>query len=208
MPLIATIEADIASVATRVQHAVAWLLGMAAVAQKDVQTLEADSPLVKDAIIAGEAAATAHGVPVAAIVAGAEEVLTIAQQIDAATSPTAAPATPPASAGGAAKVVLMLVGLGLAATLAACSASDLAKFSTATGKVQSAVVGFCKKDQPVAGTVATMTADGVAIADPALAMVGTVTGLVVQDVNGACAGLAPVPPPAAGTKVVVPSTAP
>lgn len=80
---IATLEADIASAATRVEHAVAWLLGMAAVAQKDLQALEADSPLVKDAIIAGEAAATAHGVPVAQIVAGAEEVLAIAQKIDA-----------------------------------------------------------------------------------------------------------------------------
>jgi len=81
---LATVEADIAAGATAVEHAVAWLLGMAQIARKDVQTLEAESPLVKDAIIAGEAAAVAHGVPVAAIVTGAEAVLAMAQQVDAA----------------------------------------------------------------------------------------------------------------------------
>jgi hypothetical protein len=86
---LATVEADIAAAASTAEHAVAWLLGMAQLARKDVQTLEAASPLVKDAIIAGEAAATAHGVPVAAIVAGAEEVLAMAQQIDAAHVPAA-----------------------------------------------------------------------------------------------------------------------
>jgi hypothetical protein len=81
---LATIEADIAAAATAAEHAVAWLLGMAVVARKDVQTLEAESPLVKAAIIAGEAAASAHGVPVAAIVTGADAVLALAQQIEAA----------------------------------------------------------------------------------------------------------------------------
>jgi len=79
-----TVEADIAAAASAVEHACAWLLGMALLARKDVQTLEAASPLVRDAIVAGEAAATAHGVPVAAIAAGAEAVLTMAQKIDAA----------------------------------------------------------------------------------------------------------------------------
>ncbi len=78
-----TIEADIAAAATTVEHAVAWLIGMAQLAEKDLRTLEAASPLVRDAIIAGEAAATAHGVPAAAIVAGAEEVLAMAQQLSA-----------------------------------------------------------------------------------------------------------------------------
>jgi len=90
-----TVEADIAAAATTVEHAVAWLLGMAQVAETDVRTLEAASPLVKDAIIAGEAAATAHGVPAAAIVAGAEEVLAMAQQINAMHAPAKpGPTTP------------------------------------------------------------------------------------------------------------------
>ena len=81
---LATVEADLAAAATRAEHAVAWLLGMAVVAHKDVQTLEAESALVKDAIIAGEAAAAAHGVPVAAIVTGVDAVLAMAQQAEAA----------------------------------------------------------------------------------------------------------------------------
>jgi len=81
---LSTIEADIATTATTVEHACAWLLGMALLGQKDLRTLEAASPLVKDAIVAGEAAATAHGVPAAALVAGAEAVLAMAQQVDAA----------------------------------------------------------------------------------------------------------------------------
>jgi len=90
-----TVEADIAAAATKVEHAVAWLLGMAQVAEKDVQTLEAASPLVKDAIIAGEAAAIAHGVPAAAIIAGAEEVLAMAQQINNVQAPAkSGPTTP------------------------------------------------------------------------------------------------------------------
>ena len=72
---LATVEADIAAAATRVEHAAAWLLGMATLARKDLRTLEAQSPLVKDAIVAGEAAAEAHGVPVVAIVTGADAVL-------------------------------------------------------------------------------------------------------------------------------------
>ena len=73
-----TVEADIAAAATKVEHAVAWLLGMAQLAEKDVQTLEAASPLVKDAIIAG-----------------AEEVLAMAQQINNVQAPAkSGPTTP------------------------------------------------------------------------------------------------------------------
>jgi len=94
----ATLEADIAAEASTVVHAAAWLLGMATMAQKDVQTLEASSPLVRDAIAAGEAAAAAHGVPVATIVTGAEAVLALAQQIGAASaSPGSIPAAPASS---------------------------------------------------------------------------------------------------------------
>jgi hypothetical protein len=90
---LATVEADIATAASSVEHAAAWLLGMAQLARKDVQTLEAASPLVKDAIVAGEAAAAAHGVPVAAIVTGAGQVLDLAQQIETASAPKPAAAS-------------------------------------------------------------------------------------------------------------------
>lgn len=90
---LAAIEADVGVAWARAKHAVAWLLGMAAVVDQDVQTLEAESPLVKDAILAGEAAATAHGVPVAEIVLGAEEVLAVAKRIDAAQAPAVATTT-------------------------------------------------------------------------------------------------------------------
>ena len=89
---LATVEADFAAAATRVEHAAAWLLGMAVLTRTDLRTLEAQSPLVKDAIVAGEAAAEAHGVPVVAIVTGADAVLSLAQQLAAtlaATTPAA-----------------------------------------------------------------------------------------------------------------------
>jgi hypothetical protein len=81
---LATVEADVAAAATAVEHAAAWLLGMALIARKDVQALEAASPLVKDAIVAGEAAAAAHGVPAAAILIGTGQVLDLAQRIETA----------------------------------------------------------------------------------------------------------------------------
>lgn len=136
-----------------------------------------------------------------------------------ATTPPPAPPGGPAKAAawllflfpGAAIAMRFMAVLTLSvmvALLAACSPAQMAAFSAAAAKAQAGVVKFCLTDQPVVGTVATMTAGGVAIADPALAPVGAVTGLVVQDVNGVCNGLTAVPPPAAGTKVVVPSATP
>src|SRR5271168_4586935 len=79
--------------------------------------------------------------------------------------------------------------------LAGCSAQQLA------GAVQ-----FCKTDQPVVGVVATLVTAGVAAAAPQAAAAAPITGVIVQDVNGVCAGLAAVavPPPAAGVQVLVP----
>ena len=79
------------------------------------------------------------------------------------------------------------------------------------GTQQSAdVVQFCKTDQPVIGAVATVAAAGVAATAPQAAAAAPVTGLIVQDVNGVCAGLAAVavPAPPAGTQVLVPATIP
>lgn len=90
----AAIEADVAAGVARLKHAVMALLGMAEEAQADVATLEAESPLVRDAIVAGEAAATARGIPVAAIVAGVDTVLAMAKQVAAAQAEVTAPAVP------------------------------------------------------------------------------------------------------------------
>lgn len=100
MSILNTIESEVFSAASVVEHCIASLVGMALVAQKDVQTLEADSPIVKDAIIAGEAAAAAHGVPVAEIATVAGEVLSGAQQVMTAlqtTTTTTTTTTAPAA---------------------------------------------------------------------------------------------------------------
>lgn len=77
--------------------------------------------------------------------------------------------------------------------LAACSQQQVAK--------------FCTTDQPLIGAVATVGAQGVAVAYPPGAPAAAVTGQVVQDVNGICAALPsaqPVAPPPAGAPVLVP----
>jgi hypothetical protein len=85
--------------------------------------------------------------------------------------------------------------------LAGCGTQQLAS-------VQAKMVQFCKTDQPVIGAVATVVTAGVAAASPQTAAAAPITGLIVQDVNGICAGLTavPVPPPPAGTPVLVPAT--
>jgi hypothetical protein len=93
-------------------------------------------------------------------------------------------------------VLALLLGCG--ASLAACSAAQLAS-------TQAAAVKFCTTDQPVIGTVATIGTAGVAAVDPAAAAAAPVVGLIVQDVNGVCNGLTAVPAPPAGTQVVVPA---
>lgn len=50
-----------------VEHAAVWLVGKIATASQSLHDLEASDPLVGEAIQAGIASATAHGVPVAAI---------------------------------------------------------------------------------------------------------------------------------------------
>jgi len=71
---------------------------------------------------------------------------------------------------------------------------------------QTDVVKFCKTDQPVVGVVATVVTAGIAAAAPQAAAAAPITGVIVQDVNGICAGLTAVavPPPAAGVQVLVP----
>lgn len=86
MPLMETVTADAVKLWSAIGHAAAWLVGWAAFAEQDVQKIEADSPLVKAAIVAGEAAAAAHGVPVGAIETAAEDVLALARKVSGGAS--------------------------------------------------------------------------------------------------------------------------
>ena len=75
---------------------------------------------------------------------------------------------------------------------------------------QADVVQFCKTDQPVIGVVATVATSGIAAAAPQAAAAAPIAGLIVQDVNGVCAGLiaVPVPAPPVGAQVLVPAIKP
>jgi hypothetical protein len=94
--------------------------------------------------------------------------------------------------------------------LAGCSAQQLATVQSDLGTAQAGAVKFCTTDQPVVGVVATVVTAGIAAGVPKAAAAAPITGLIVQDVNGICAGLTavPVPAPQAGTQVVVPVAAP
>lgn len=92
MTIIETLEAEGHKALTAVQHAAAWLVGTVATADTSLHALEATSPLVAEAIAIGEAAATAHGVPVAAIENAGEAVLAEAKTLAAGL------AQPPATA--------------------------------------------------------------------------------------------------------------
>jgi hypothetical protein len=83
-------EADIAKVATVVEHAAAWVLGIYAQAKKDVQDLEASSPLIADAIKLAQTYVAANPIG-QAIEATAEEVLALVKQVDSTAAPTSAP---------------------------------------------------------------------------------------------------------------------
>lgn len=92
MSVITTLENAGHAALSAVEHAAAWLVGTVATAETSLATLKADSPLVAAAIAAGEASATAHGVPIAAIENVGEEVLAAAKELAAglASSPPAA----------------------------------------------------------------------------------------------------------------------
>jgi hypothetical protein len=94
--------------------------------------------------------------------------------------------------------------------LAGCTAQQLAGVQSGLGTAQAGAVQFCQTDQPVVGVVATVVTAGIAAAAPQAAAAAPITGVIVQDVNGICAGLAAVavPPPAAGAQVLVPAAKP
>jgi len=80
-----------------VEHAAAWLVGKVASADTSLHALEAASPLVAEAIAAGEASAAAHGIPVVAIEGAGETVLGLAKQLAGSLSaPPPAPVRQPA----------------------------------------------------------------------------------------------------------------
>ena len=101
MTIIETLETEGHEAMTAAEHAAAWLVGKIAVAEQSLASLEADSPLVAEAIAAGEASAVAHGVPLPAIKTLGGEVLTLANELATGLSslPPVAPAAPaPAAA--------------------------------------------------------------------------------------------------------------
>jgi len=91
--------------------------------------------------------------------------------------------------------------------LAGCSAQQLPAVQSALGTAKADAVQFCKTDQPVVGVVATVVTAGIAAAAPQAAAAAPITGVIVQDVNGICAGLTAVavPAPPAGAQVLVPT---
>jgi hypothetical protein len=88
--LVTAAEAELAKVATATQHAAAWVLGMAAQAETDVQTLSASSPIIAQGITLAKAWVAANPIG-AAVEATAEAVLALVQKVDATSPPTTAP---------------------------------------------------------------------------------------------------------------------
>lgn len=78
----------------QLEHGAAWLVGTVATADVSLHKLEADHPLVAEAIAAGEASLTARGIPVAEIENAGAVLLDLAKQLAAGlASPPPAPAT-------------------------------------------------------------------------------------------------------------------
>ena len=105
---------------------------------------------------------------------------------------------------------ILIAAAAVCVMLAGCGTQPSGAGSSGLAGAQAGVLQFCKTDQPVVGAVATVAAAGVAVAAPQGAAAAPVVGLIVQDVNGVCAGLAAVPvaAPPAGTPVVVPAVVP
>jgi hypothetical protein len=97
MSVINTLENVGHAAMTAVEHAAAWLVGTIATAETSLASLEATSPLVAEAIAAGEASAQAHGVPITAIADAGSAVLTAAKELaaDLSSAPAVAPARRP-----------------------------------------------------------------------------------------------------------------
>ncbi len=93
---------------------------------------------------------------------------------------------------------IIIAAAAVCTVLAGCTAQQSPAVQSALGTAQADVVQFCKTDQPVVGVVATVLTAGIAAAAPQAAAAVPITGVIVQDVNGVCAGLTavPVPPPA------------
>lgn len=89
MSILTTLEADLATAWSSVQHGAIWLFGAASAAKQDLETMEASNPMVQMAVKAGEAVAEAHGVPIQQIETAADDVLAAAQAIAGASPPAA-----------------------------------------------------------------------------------------------------------------------
>jgi hypothetical protein len=105
---------------------------------------------------------------------------------------------------------IVIAAVAACVVLAGCSAQQLASVQSDLGTAQAGAAKFCTTDQPMVGVVATVVTAGIAAGVPQAAAAAPITGMIVQDVNGFCAGLTAVPvaAPPAGTQVVVPTVAP
>jgi hypothetical protein len=93
MSIITTLENEGHKALTAIEHAGAWLVGAVAQAEVSLSSLEASSPLIAQAIAAGEDSATAHGVPIVAVEDGFNAVMTAAKELASGlTAPPPAPA--------------------------------------------------------------------------------------------------------------------
>jgi hypothetical protein len=97
MSIITTLEAEGHKALTAIEHAGAWLVGAVAQAEVSLLSLEKSSPLIAEAIAAGEASATAHGVPIVAVEDGFNAVMAAAKELAAGLTQPPAPAAPAAA---------------------------------------------------------------------------------------------------------------
>lgn len=86
--ILETIHDEMVQWAECVQHGAAWLVGAAAIAQKDIQAAEASSPLVAGAVDVAVSWAKAQGVPVNDIETLSNAVLTLAKTVAPAAAPS------------------------------------------------------------------------------------------------------------------------
>lgn len=96
MTFLSTLHDKMEGVEHAVQNGAAWLLGAFQIAEKDIQTAEADDPLVAEAAAMAKTWAVGHGTLVQNAEAVGDSILTLAKQV----APPPAPA--PVSQSGAA----------------------------------------------------------------------------------------------------------
>jgi hypothetical protein len=90
--IITTLENEGHAALTAIQHGAAWLVGKVASAETALASLTASDPIIAEAVAWGEAAATAHGIPIVAVENIFTAIMAAAQELVAGlTAPPPAP---------------------------------------------------------------------------------------------------------------------